>query len=391
MLKTHSAGTVVAWGCPNAQSNQRCPVATALSNQGYKLAYASQAVDVLQSALEYVPDLILVYLQTAGEEGYELCRNLRSLPNTNPIPIVFVGARDEKIELLKVLRCGGNDYLQLPMAEEECWLRTGRYLHNVQVLRQLEDDRVALHQQIWSYRRSLRQQQKIQVSLGEEIRSLQRLAFMDELTQVANRYKFNQMIAKLWQQAYSTRQPLSLLMCDIDYFKRYNDTYGHLGGDACLQKVAQALDRGLHRKGDQVARYGGEEFAILLPATDQQGAQRVALSVRAEVEALKIPHEASTVSPYVSLSIGICTLVPVRPRHAHEVLIHGADEALYTAKLEGRNRVVTHSPQGPTDNRAAQEAAGEGAGEMAKIATSPSPTEQLFPSFQVPDRNQAIA
>ena len=383
MLETHSAGTVVAWGCSNAQSDQCCTVATALSNQGYQLVYASQAVDVLESTLEYAPDLILVYLQKAGEEGYELCKNLRSLPNTSSIPIVFVGARDEKIELLKVLRGGGNDYLQLPIDEEECWLRIGRYLHNVQMLRQLEDDRVALHQQIWSYRRSLQQQQKVQVSLGEEIRCLQRLAFVDELTQVANRYKFNQTIAKLWQQAYSTRQPLSLLMCDIDYFKCYNDTYGHLGGDACLQKVAQALDRGLHRQGDQVARYGGEEFAILLPATDQEGAQQVALSVRSEVESLKIPHEGSTVSPYVSLSIGICTLVPVRPRHSYEVLIHGADEALYTAKLEGRDRVVTRSSQGLIDSTAVQE--------IAKMAPLLSPAERLFPSLQVPDRNSAIA
>lgn len=346
MSQTHSIRAVLAFGYCDRQSNHRCTVTRTLVGKGYQITYADQAADVLQSALESTPDLIVVYLQTAGEEGYELCRNLRELSHISAVPIIFIGARDENIELLKVLRCGGNDYLKLPTDEEECWLRIERYLHNAQRLRQLEAERATLHQQVWSYHRSLRQQQKIQRSLGEEIRALRHLAFIDELTQVANRYSFNQTIEKLWQEACNTGQPLSLLMCDIDYFKRYNDTYGHLGGDACLQAVAQALVRGTHRHNDQVARYGGEEFAILLPATGQKGAKRVALSVRSELERLQIPHEASVVSPYVSLSIGICTLVPDHLRHSHEVLIHSADEALYTAKLWGRDRAVINSSQG---------------------------------------------
>lgn len=301
---------------------------------------------MLYATLKHMPDLIVICLQSAGENGYELCRNLRKPLNIGTVPVIFVGARDEENERIKVLRCGGTDYLKLPMSEEECWLRIEQYLQNAQMLRQLEAERATLHRQVWSYRQSLCQQQKIQHSLGEEIRALRRLAFVDELTQVANRYSFNQTIEKHWQEADDTGQPLSLLMCDIDYFKHYNDTYGHLGGDACLQAVAQALVRGAHRQDDQVARYGGEEFAILLPATGRKGAKQVALNVRSELERLQIPHKASDVSPYVTLSIGICTLVPNHLMHSYDVLIHGADEALYKAKLWGRDRAVLNSPQG---------------------------------------------
>ncbi len=180
------------------------------------------------------------------------------------------------------------------------------------------------------------------------------MAFTDGLTQVANRRSFNQKLPQLWQEAKEHNQPISLLLCDIDYFKRYNDTYGHLGGDVCLQAVAAALVKGTHRYGDQVARYGGEEFAILLPATDSQGAQQVALAVQSALTQAQLPHASSLVKPYVSLSIGICTLEPANYpasyvsslQQDYEVLIYGADEALYTAKLRGRDRAVVNSPNG---------------------------------------------
>ncbi|MEO1446712.1 MAG: diguanylate cyclase, partial [Cyanobacteria bacterium J06635_11] len=123
-------------------------------------------------------------------------------------------------------------------------------------------------------------------------------------------------------------------------------TYGHPAGDVCLQAVADAMVRGAHRHSDQIARYGGEEFAILLPATDSSGAQQVALSVQSELERAQVPHQASLVKPYVSLTIGICTLLPESTEQTYEVLVHGADEALYTAKLRGRDQVVVNAPEG---------------------------------------------
>lgn len=340
-----SANTVVAWR-PLAQQDSSDPVMLTLRQQGYQIISVSQKSEVLETVLQRLPDLLLIDLQAAGKEGYGLCKILRKLPRTSAVPIVFVGSRDETYELVDVLRCGGSEYLQMPMGAEECWLRLERHLHTAQLVRKLEADRASLYQQVWSCNRMLREQEQIQVSLAEENQALQRLAFVDGLTQVANRRSFNEQMPKLWQQALLSAQPLSLLLCDIDYFKRYNDTYGHPTGDECLQMVAEALRRGAHRHRDQVSRYGGEEFAILLPGTDSKGAQQVALAVQSEIERAQMPHQSSLVKPYISLSIGICTLVPDSAEQSCEVMVHGADEALYTAKLRGRDRAVVNAPEG---------------------------------------------
>ncbi|NJM97707.1 MAG: diguanylate cyclase [Phormidesmis sp. RL_2_1] len=341
-----SVSTVVVWQPPTPDHDQHDPIALTLNHQRCRVISAEYKPDVLKAVLEQVPDLLLIYLQASGDEGYGLCKILRKLPRTSAVPIVFIGARDEGSELVQALRCGGNEYLKLPVTVEECWLRLERHLHTAKLVRKLEADKDNLHQQVWAFNRMLRQHEQMQVSLAEENQVLQRLAFVDGLTQIANRRYFNQQLPQLWQQAGSSGQPLSLLLCDIDYFKRYNDTYGHPAGDVCLQSVAEALVRGAHRQSDQVARYGGEEFAILLPATDTKGAQKVALAVQSEIERAQIPHQGSLVKPYVSLSIGICTLVPDSAQQPYEVLVHGADEALYTAKLRGRDRAVVNAPEG---------------------------------------------
>ena len=138
------------------------------------------------------------------------------------------------------------------------------------------------------------------------------------------------------------QQPLSLILCDVDYFKRYNDTYGHLAGDTCLQRVAGAISRGVKRPADLVARYGGEEFAVVLPNTNALGAVQVAELVRHELNQLMIPHAASAVSKYVSLSLGVSSTIPTQ-EFSLEQLIAAADKALYEAKEQGRNRVVVKS------------------------------------------------
>ena len=133
--------------------------------------------------------------------------------------------------------------------------------------------------------------------------------------------------------------PLSLILCDVDYFKRYNDTYGHQAGDACLQQVARAISRVLKRPTDLVARYGGEEFAVILPFTTGEGAVHIADTIHLEVQQLLIPHAKSSVSEYVTLSIGVCSTVPQK-EFSPIALIAIADKALYGAKEQGRNRVV---------------------------------------------------
>lgn len=168
--------------------------------------------------------------------------------------------------------------------------------------------------------------------------ALQQLATCDALTGVANRRGFDEKLRIEWNRACRQGDPLSLILADVDQFKRYNDHYGHQGGDDCLKAVAGILQRQIYRCGDLPARYGGEEFAVILPGTELGGAQVVAERLREQVESLQVPHAASDVGPWVTLSLGVASLVPsltTRP----EQLIAEADRCLYAAKHGGRNRV----------------------------------------------------
>ncbi|MCT7976250.1 diguanylate cyclase domain-containing protein [Laspinema olomoucense] len=166
---------------------------------------------------------------------------------------------------------------------------------------------------------------------------LHRLASLDGLTQVANRRCFDEFFNHEWRR--EAQDPLSLILCDIDYFKPYNDTYGHQAGDECLQRVAAALRQCINPKIELIARYGGEEFAAVLPNTDLKNALELAERIRTQVAALQIPHTKSPVSPYITMSVGVATLIPT-PETTPAQLIANADEALYVAKAGGRNRVV---------------------------------------------------
>ena len=168
---------------------------------------------------------------------------------------------------------------------------------------------------------------------------LQRIAAVDGLTQIPNRRCFDKTLELEWQWMEGKKEPLSLILCDIDFFKLYNDRYGHQGGDECLKQVAEILDRSAQRGGNLAARYGGEEFAVILSQTDVQGAMQVAESIRSDLKAAEIFHAASLISKFITLSIGVATAVPAAGLSI-EGLIGEADRALYRAKLEGRDRIV---------------------------------------------------
>ena len=167
---------------------------------------------------------------------------------------------------------------------------------------------------------------------------LEQLATHDGLTGIANRRSFDERLATEWKRERRDSSTLSLLMIDIDHFKRYNDTYGHQAGDGCLQQIARVLEQVVFRPGDLVARYGGEEFAVILTATSAEGATIVARRILDRIAALTIPHAADG-RGHVTLSIGIATSLP-KPEMTQEDLIAGADGALYRAKRAGRNRFV---------------------------------------------------
>jgi diguanylate cyclase (GGDEF)-like protein len=169
--------------------------------------------------------------------------------------------------------------------------------------------------------------------------ALERLARIDDLTQVANRRFFNEVLQQEWQRMQRLQLPLSLILLDVDCFKLYNDTYGHPAGDACLSRIADALQASVQRSTDFVARYGGEEFAILLPNTPLPGAMQVATNIRSTVKQLAIPHTRSSVSSLVTLSIGVAC-IDLRLLSSPTQLVQRADEALYQAKASGRDRIV---------------------------------------------------
>lgn len=177
-----------------------------------------------------------------------------------------------------------------------------------------------------------------EVALQRANEELRRLAALDGLTMIANRRHFDDYLEHMWQQAAHVQDPLSLILVDIDYFKRYNDTYGHQAGDDCLKQVAQTIKKAVKRTDDLVARYGGEEFAVILPHTKLVGAFMVAQTIQERLTRLQLPHAGSEVSDYITLSIGIATLIPSATT-LPEKLIALADEALYKAKAGGRNRI----------------------------------------------------
>lgn len=170
-------------------------------------------------------------------------------------------------------------------------------------------------------------------------RELEDLSFKDGLTGVGNRRRFDAVLESEWIAAQDAKRPLSLVMIDIDCFKQYNDRYGHVRGDECLQRVAQTLRTNATRPRDFLARYGGEEFVLVLPDTDANGAERVAARCRDAIAAEAIAHETSTVAPNVTVSIGVGTIVPA-DEDAVKRFVDEVDRRLYSAKERGRNMVV---------------------------------------------------
>ena len=186
--------------------------------------------------------------------------------------------------------------------------------------------------------RDITERKQMEIALKEANLELKRQANIDSLTQVANRRRFDEYLIQEWSRCAREKQTLALILCDVDYFKFYNDAYGHQAGDECLYKVAQGMSLAIKRPADVVFRYGGEEFAMILPFTQGEGALTVAEDVRERIVKLQIPHDLSQVSQYVTLSLGVSSIIP-NVESSPESLIAAADRALYEAKALGRNRV----------------------------------------------------
>jgi diguanylate cyclase (GGDEF)-like protein len=181
---------------------------------------------------------------------------------------------------------------------------------------------------------------RYQGALEEANKELEQLAAIDALTRLANRRVFDERFSEEWMRMRREKNPFSLILCDIDFFKNYNDHYGHQQGDDCLKAVAARIKECVHRPADLVARYGGEEFAILLPNTPFEGGYHLAEKIREVVWEMKRDHARSEVSDRVTLSLGVSTVIPYDKTKSPEDLLKAADTALYASKREGRNRVT---------------------------------------------------
>lgn len=305
-----------------------------LSEQGYTTESTLEPDKAVNLAENVKPDLILLDVMMPKINGYQVCSSLRNNQSTHDIPVIFMSALNETEEKIKGFDLGCVDYITKPFDLDEV---TARINHHLEVCR--------LQKELKEKNKILKQELEIRIELEQKLRStnqkLKNLVIVDSLTGIPNRRKFDRQIQQEWFRLAREKAFLSLIIIDVDYFKLYNDTYGHQAGDDCLQQVAQAISRTVKRPADLVARYGGEEFAVILPSTDLKGATHVANCIKVAIEELQIPH-TTTVSNYVTVSQGIATTIPDADS-LFESLISLADVALYEAKDRGRNNFVSYS------------------------------------------------
>jgi diguanylate cyclase (GGDEF)-like protein len=291
-------------------------VAECVKTLGHDVAYAENGQQCLEYVAQNAVDLILMDVEMPHLNGVEATKALRGIKNADWFPIIFLTSHSDDDSFVNGILAGGDAYLAKPISPLRLQLT------------------VVAMERIYVMRQKL---YKAQNELQRVNKELERLSFFDQLTGMANRRHFDLTIEKQFALSRRNRTPLSLLMCDIDYFKLYNDSYGHQHGDSCLAAVGQHIAAQVMRPTDLACRYGGEEFAVILPDTALQGAAMLAEKIRAAVFSLALPHSVSQVASVVSLSLGVATQKGQFQNFAE--LIKTADSQLYRAKQLGRNRV----------------------------------------------------
>ncbi|WP_017748336.1 diguanylate cyclase domain-containing protein [Scytonema hofmannii] len=311
-------------------------LSTVLAKEGYHVRKALNGQMALTAVKTLPPDIILLDINMPEMDGYEVCERLKADPANSNIPVIFISILDDVLDKVKGIKVGGADYITKPFQFEEVIARVQNQLTIQKLQRELRETNQKLSEQNALLLLEIEKRVKVESALQTANDKLRELVWVDSLTQVSNRRFLDDYLQREWQRSAREQLPLSFILCDIDYFKSYNDTYGHVAGDDCLRKVARAIRYAVRRPADVVARYGGEEFAVILPNTNFHGAVRVAENVRLRIKELKIPHSSSFVKNYITLSMGIATKVPVNPS-LPKTLIAASDKALYQAKLQGRN------------------------------------------------------
>lgn len=270
----------------------------------YEVSFATSGEDGLDAARQILPDLILLDVLLPGIDGFEVCKRLKAEPLLADVPIIFTTGLGDTDDEVRGLTLGAIDYVTKPIQPIALRARVGNHIE----LKRLRD-------------------------------KLAEMAVTDALTGLSNRRHLEKTLQAEAARLTRTGEWLSVIMLDIDFFKAFNDTYGHLAGDRCIVMVAAALNRALKRVSDLSARYGGEEFACVLPGADIDAARSVAQDIQQQVSSLSIAHELSPISPYVTLSIGIAT-ARCEPGMTPDLWLAQADKQLYRSKTLGRNQIT---------------------------------------------------
>jgi diguanylate cyclase (GGDEF)-like protein len=278
-------------------------VLSELFSDEFDIFMANNGLQGIAKCYKLLPDIVLLDIVMPGIDGYEICKRLKSDPITADIPIIFVTAHFDESEEVRGFELGAIDFIHKPINP----VITKARVHNQLVLKQQKD-------------------------------LLREIALLDGLTGISNRRKFNEELQANWSQCARDKQPLSMLIIDVDFFKLYNDLYGHLMGDECLKLIAQTIKDSVQRPYDLVARYGGEEFACLLPKTPLPGADNLAEKILSNIYALKIEHADSPIDKFVTVSIGVACKTP-QIELSPERLVEAADQQLYISKQHGRNQI----------------------------------------------------
>ncbi len=285
--------------------------------------YCPDPSQAITMTIENKITVVLLDLVMPDISGITLAKYFRANKQTRDIPIIVMSSNEDPVTKRDAFSSGASDYLvKLP---DQIELIARIRAHSKRYMLQIERDQAFI------------ELYKIKRKLEESNEALHKLSSLDGLTQIANRRTFDKTLSNEWNRAMREKRELSMLLIDIDYFKRYNDSYGHLAGDEALIKIAQTLNNVTNRPGDIFCRYGGEEFAAILPSTDLKGAELVAQKFHDAIRTLNIPHPKSDVSDIITISIGCATITP-NIKLEKTLLISIADRALYAAKNSGRNR-----------------------------------------------------
>lgn len=294
---------------------ERLILSAYLEKLGHTIICAENGHQAIELFKSKSPDLVLMDVIMPEMDGHEAARRLRE-NESDWVPIIFLSGRVAAEDIVAGIEAGGDDYLTKPV------------------------DFTVLGAKMTAMQRIAKMRRKL-LDVSSELESanaeLKKLVNIDGLTGLANRRYLDQYLHVEIGRSMRNKHELAVILCDVDFFKKYNDTYGHLKGDDCLKKVAQAMASACRRPTDLVARYGGEEFLAILPNTSAENAVLLADNMRQAVEALNEKHSSSDLGK-VTISLGVYSVVPENKEDSSK-LIKKADEALYEAKETGRNRV----------------------------------------------------